>query len=54
MNGNFRVLAWFSVYASYFVLLVVWANIYERSSNMRSSGTVALKYKYVYQKCTNQ
>jgi hypothetical protein len=45
MNGNFRVLGWFAIFASYTVLLIIWANIYERTSKMIATATVALKFK---------
>lgn len=48
MNGNFRIIGWFIIFASYTVLLIIWANIYERSSTMLVRATVAIKFKYVY------
>jgi hypothetical protein len=45
MTNNFRIAAWFCSFISYGTLLVIWANIYQRSTSQKMNHKVALRLK---------
>ncbi|KAL0480660.1 TOM1 [Acrasis kona] len=47
LNGSFSVVGWFMVFTAYFCLLIIWANIYEKTNNLQTRVDVAPKLKVI-------